>query len=751
MATQTGHEPAASTAIIIGLALVGITLAAYWPACDNGFVYDDEFYVVRNTHVQAGLTPASMAWAWTTTDAANWHPLTWLSLQLDCQMFGLAPRGFHVTNLILHAANVLLLFVVLRRLTGAVWRSALVAGLFGWHPLHVESVAWISERKDVLSTLFWLLTLWAYLRYVEQPGWFRYGLTVLALALGLLAKPMLVTLPFVLLLLDYWPLKRVAVGGWKVERNAGPTTAPGAADLPSAGPASRTFRFSALLWEKLPLFLLAAASCAMTLYAQQQGGAIRSLDSLPLGMRLANALVAYVAYLGETIWPFGLAAFYPHPKNTLTTMQVAGAGALLAAMSWLTIRGCRRYPYLPVGWFWYLGTLVPVIGLVQVGSQSFADRYTYVPLIGIFLLLVWGGTDLAQGRPARRALLAGLAGAVLVGCILTTWLQERYWKDNITLWAHALEVTKDNSVATNNLGLALWEQKQYEPATDLFKQALRLDPSNYKAATNLGMALWKQKQRQAAIALFLQAFEADPQDPQVNNNLGIALFSEGNLDQAAQYFHRAIELLPSFAEAHHNLGETLLRQQKLPEAIDHLSRALQLKSDQVGTHAVLGLAFEKQGAWEQAIEHYRRAVELAPNDVKYRRNLAFALQERGKTDEARKQYREAIRLDPGWLETQNLNAWMLATAPDSKTRNGALAIKLAKQVCQATGGQRLEFQDTLAAAHAELGQFGEAVSILKQALDLPAGPRDFRLTPKVRERLRLYEKKQPYREQPPAE
>jgi tetratricopeptide (TPR) repeat protein len=531
--------------------LTAITVLAFQPVLGCDFVnYDDGDYVKGNPHVQGAFSAANLTWAWTTAHAANWHPLTWLSLMLDTQLFGTEAWGYHLTNLLLHLANTLLLFGLLRRLTGATLRSALVAALFAVHPLHVESVAWVSERKDVLSTLFGLLTLWAYARYAEAQGLRRYLLVVLGLALSLLAKPMLVTLPFVLLLLDYWPLRR-----WR-----------------SAAPAGW------LLLEKLPLLVLSAASGTMTVWAQRHGRAFQELADLSLPARLSNALVSYVDYLRQTIWPLDLAPLYLHPGAGLPAWQVAGAALLVLAVTALALWGRRRWPYLLVGWLWYVGTLVPVIGLVQVGVQARADRYTYVPLIGIFLLLSWGLKDLAR-RWRCQEVLTCAAGLALICFMAITWAQARYWRNSVTLWNHTLEVTEGHYIAHNNLATVLVNQQEMAEAVRHFREAVRLRPDKPELHTSLGRALRESGERAEAARHFREALRLRPDNPKVHNTLALLLLELGEMEEAAQHFQEVLRLKPDNPAAHNNLGIILLNQGKQAEAIRYFREALRLQPD----------------------------------------------------------------------------------------------------------------------------------------------------------------------------
>ncbi|MCY2988615.1 MAG: tetratricopeptide repeat protein [Planctomycetota bacterium] len=510
-------------AIICAL-LTAAVVGAYWPVGRNAFVMlDDGLYVFENPHVQQGLTWEGFRWALTTGHAGNWHPVTWFSHMTDCQIFGLNPAYHHGVSVLLHGVNSVLLYLVLKRMTRAVWRSAVVAALFALHPLHVESVAWAAERKDVLSTLFWILTLAAYVRYTAVPGWRSYGLVVVCFVLGLMAKPMLVTLPFVLLLLDYWPLRRLRpdAGGGQA---ASPTTLP------------------RLILEKIPLLILSLASCLVTFAVQQRGGAVRAFEIIPPGMRLANALVAYAAYLGKMLWPSRLAVCYPYAS--ITTWQWLAAGALLAVISLVAIGGAKRRPYLAVGWLWYLGTLVPVIGLVQVGDQAMADRYTYVPLIGVFLMIVWTATDLTADGGWGRSLIRIALVPVLVGCLLLSLLQVSYWRNSLRLFEHAVQVTKDNAIAHCNLGFALHERRQLDQAIVHYREALRIEPGWAMVRNNLGAALATQGNAAEAVEQFRAALAAEPGDASTHGNLGRALSGCGQFDQALTHYREALRLAP---------------------------------------------------------------------------------------------------------------------------------------------------------------------------------------------------------------
>jgi hypothetical protein len=493
--------------IIVIVLLTGLTLLVFWQTTGHDFIiFDDEVYVTQNARVQEGLSWQGVSWALKTTHANFWHPLTWLSHMLDCEVFGLHPGGHHLAGLLLHLANTLVLFVVLRRMTSALWPSAFVAALFACHPLHVESVAWVSQRKDLLSTFFWILTLGAYVRYVEQPRIRRYVLVLVLFCLGLMAKPMLVTLPFVLLLLDYWPLRRLDLG-----QGSHHSTYPNNVRTPVLH----------LVLEKVPLFGLSAAACVVAYMAQVQGGAVKSSSLFPMGVRVSNALVSYVIYIEKTLWPHDLAVFYPHP-GSWPLWQAAGAALLLVAVSTVVIAAVRKAPYLAFGWFWYLGTLVPVIGLVQVGDHAMADRYTYVPLIGLFIMMAWGGRDLVKHWPQYKTALVFSASALIIAAAMSSAQQLKHWQNSVSLFEHTLSVTENNHGARNNLGLALAQEGRFDEAVDQYLEALRIKPNDPRTLSNMGVALANQGKIKQALDHFKEALRINPNDAVASHNLDVA-------------------------------------------------------------------------------------------------------------------------------------------------------------------------------------------------------------------------------------
>jgi len=600
----------------IALALIALTSTAYWGIKDHDFVsYDDHVYVVSNAHVQGPLSWKNVAWAFGSTSAANWHPLTWLSHMLDVQLFGLNPAGHHLTSLLIHIANVVLLFWLLHVITGALWQSALVSAVFAIHPLNVESVAWVAERKNVLSALFWLLTMCAYVWYARKPAWDRYLLVFLSFAGAVMCKPMVVTLPFALLLLDYWPLGRLKQAtsaavedkGQQSNRRARQTETKRAYPI-------RTV--AQLLIEKAPLLLLAIVSSMITVKAQQSGGAIGSIESFPLLMRIENALVSYVTYLRDAIYPFRLAVFYPHPGQLLPAWKLGLSLLGLAGVTVLALVRAKRFRYLPVGWLWYLGTLVPVIGIVQAGLQSRADRYAYIPLIGIFIIAVWAAFDWAKLRPLRGKLLAVSSTSVLIVLTFTTRIQSSYWQNSMTLFQHALAVTEKNYVAENNLGELLAQQGRSNEAAAHFSSALDMNPRFAHARHNMGMMLVQRGKLDEAIDEFSKAVEIDPRLVDAYNKLGAALASKGRLDEAATNFSKALEIDPAYASAHANLGSIYEQQGKTDDAIESFANALRFMADNTmsaQTHFRLGKLLTRTGKRNEAQEHYREALRLKPD------------------------------------------------------------------------------------------------------------------------------------------
>ena len=543
------------------LILIILTVAVFWQIPSFDFIsLDDNIYITENTHIQSGLTIENIIWSFKTTYANFWHPLTWLSHMLDCQLFGLNPGMHHFSALLLHILNTLLLFTVFNKMTGKQLQSAVVAILFAVHPLHVESVAWISERKDILSTLFWLLTMYTYARYVEFPKTGRYLTVLLFYIMGLMAKPMLVTLPFVLLLMDFWPLNRFRLY-------------PADKQINQSNPKT-SIRW--LIFEKTPLFIITFLFSIICIFAQ--GEAVQSLDSLPLSLRLSNVFISYSQYLSKILWPSHLAVFYPYPTS-YPIWQVAGSVLLLVSLSVITISKARKYPYIAVGWLWFIGTLFPVSGIVQVGSHAMADRYTYVPLIGLFIIMAWGGPDLfIEKYHFKKKLTGGISCILLFALMLCAFLQVNHWRDSISLFSHAINVTDNNWLAYNNLGGTLNVQGDYKKAIPYFRKAIEINPGHLKAHINIGLALSHIGENQEAIKHYLFVLKINPDNSEVHNNLGLLLAKKNNVKEAINHFKKAVSLNPDYAEAYNNLGVAMARQGNFKEAIIQFKKAVDLKS-----------------------------------------------------------------------------------------------------------------------------------------------------------------------------
>jgi Flp pilus assembly protein TadD len=753
-------RPASSRYVFVTAScLFVVTLAVYGRTLQCDFVnYDDPAYVTENDAVQAGLTMRSLAWAFTSFRNSNWHPLTWLSLELEYQLYRDSPAGFHLTNIMLHAWAAALLFLLLQRMTSDLWPSAIVAGLFALHPLHVESVVWITERKDVLSAFFALLTCSAYVRYVMVRSPWAYVAALVSFSLGLMCKPMLVTMPFVLLLFDYWPLERWPKG----KGLSAPARAAG----------------FGLLTEKLPFFALSLASCAVTLWGQGQGGAVSSLTAISLDQRLANAIVTYGAYLVRAVWPDGLAIFYPYRAITWHAGQVWVMLTALTIVSAIAVRTRLRWPYLFVGWFMYLGMLVPVIGMVQVGGQASADRYTYLPLIGIFIAVTWGGQRLIEHLRLPSIAVAGAVGVVAIVLATCTYQQVGTWQDSVALWRQAIQAAPPNATADWLLGSALIQANQLEEATEWLNRALELEPAQPAAHYNLGFVLEKKGRSKDAMEHFRQALENPPGLWQAHVHLALGLWKRGRNDEACDHlraaaraeprlshahtwlgkFHEqkgdwaeaieeyrhAVESEPTSARAYNDLAVALGRRGEFARSFEAYMRALELAPGDAEVHNNLGIDLARDGKIAEALPHCRQAVALDAANVQYRANLAFVLFRSGKVTEARSEYDRVCRQDHEWLSRTNQLAWTLATSPEDIQRNGCEALVLAQELCQASR-DRAEYLDTLAAAYAESGRFPEAVAAARRALAL-ARDQTRDSAHAIEERLRLYQAGKAFRD-----
>jgi tetratricopeptide (TPR) repeat protein len=647
---ERAHGKAHGLVLCLTLALA--TFLTFEQVRLNDFVtFDDNHYVTENPNVKAGITPESLTWALTATYYSNWHPITWVSHMLDIDLYGLTPAGHHLSNVLFHILNAVLLFGLLQRMTGRLWPSAFVAALFALHPLHVEPVAWVSERKEILSTFLGLLSVWAYVGYAQRGNIARYLLTFFFLALGLMAKPMLVTLPMLLLLLDYWPLDRIRLG-----RSESRNHLDAQAGLRSETLVCPRQSIARVVAEKIPLFALSVASSVITFHVQR--GSMEPGDAVAFKLRAANALMSYVRYMGKMFWPSDLSVLYTHPNlpggTPWAEWQVAGAGVLLLGISLLLVVRATRERYGIVGWLWYLGTLVPVIGLVQVGGQAMADRYTYTPLIGLFIIIAWCGADAMSRWRSRNVLMrptfALLTVSALVACTTCSRSQVRIWHDSVALYTHALEVDPGNPTMHSNLGNRLRSQGEFDRAIHHYQEAVRAKPDYAKAHYGLAAALDAQGKSDEAIRHYRQALHVEPDYAAAHNDLGAVLASQGRLDVAISHYRQALRVRPDYAAAHYNLARVVGSQGRLDEAISHYRQVVQVQPDFAEAHYNLGVVLGSQGKLDEAIGHYRQAVQIKPDYANAHNNLGVLLAAQGKLDPAVAHYREALRATPGYAE-----------------------------------------------------------------------------------------------------
>ncbi len=645
------------TYLIIAFLIVASGLAYGRILCNDFINFDDNEYITENNHIKSGINIESIKWAITSSYASNWHPLTWLSHMLDWSLFGANASGHHLVNLLLHIGSVLFLFFFLAKTTKSLWPAAFVAAFFALHPLRVESVAWASERKDVLSMFFGMAALYVYAGYVEEQKLSRYFLCLALFALGLMAKPMLVTLPFVLLLLDFWPLERwpdvsnpshnpTAINNTVSvkKKNRHKHNVPGEKKLSASGK-SRGQSMGILLWEKAPFVFLAIISAVLTIWAQSKGGVIIALQRLPFPERIVNAIVSYVGYLGKIFWPVDLAVFYPY-EGSLPSWQVFGAAFILLGISAAVIYFIKKAPFLFVGWFWYLGTLIPVIGLVQVGNQAMADRYTYLPSIGIGIMLTWGIVYLLPQEKLRKIILIPAAVIVLAVCIFLTGQQCGYWKNSIELFNYALQVTKANYLAHNNLGVALAEEGKNDQAIAHYFAAIDINPHYADPHSNLGAALAAEGKNDQAIAHYLAAIDIDPHHADFHSNLGVALAAEGKNEEAIEHYLTAIKINQDYDDAYYNLANLLIKQGKIEEAIGRYRETIKINPDNARAHYNLADILAQQGKIEEAIDHFREVLRINPSSFAALNNLGVYLEKQLKHDEAIYYYQRALHIEP---------------------------------------------------------------------------------------------------------
>jgi tetratricopeptide (TPR) repeat protein len=775
----TSEKHAGRQTVLVCLFLVLVTGAVYFPVATHGFInFDDPDYVTGNPYVSAGLRPEGVRWALTGAYSSNWHPLTWISHMLDWQLYGQKAGGHHITNVIFHIANTVLVFLLLKSMTGAIWRSAFVAALFALHPLHVESVAWVSERKDVLSGFFGLLTLLAYTKYAANVGDLErakseirnpksegnpkrrigrkaifYTLALLLFAFGLMSKPMLVTWPLVMLLLDFWPLKRstAALRSW----------------VP-------------LTLEKIPFFGLSAASCIITLLVQKASGAVVALDDAPIAMRIANAAVSYGRYLAKTFWPSKLAVFYPYEPLNWESGDVLLAGAVMVLATGAALWAWKRKPYWPVGWFWFVGVLVPVIGIVQVGKQAFADRYMYLPHIGLFIALTWGVAEMIAHLRWPRWSGPAIGGAVLAIATIITSRQLTYWHDTKSLFEHALAVTSRNHVAYTVIATELVESNKLAEAAADCRLALEYSPRYSEAHNTLAGIYAKQEKFDEAIASYKKALECDPTygdascgmanvylkqkkygeaESQAREALRLipmhlpsiyclatALHSEGKLDEAAEYYRQLIRMNPNLFSPHRFLGNVLATQGNVDAAIGEYRTAAKIRPDDAETRVVLGVMLIQENKLDAAADEFLKASRIQPTNAVANYQLALIYQSRKEMQKAIEYYHKTIQAQPEMIEALNNLAWLLAANHDSAVRNGTEAVNLAERACKLSDYKAPVLVGTLAAAYAEAGRFGDAVTAAEKARELAAAAGQKETADRNGELLELYRAGRAYHE-----
>jgi Flp pilus assembly protein TadD len=602
--------------LMISLFLILAIVMIYGQVGSFGFVdWDDGSYVTKNLYVQKGLSEEGFIYAFSTSHGGSWHPVTWLSHMLDSELYGLNPAGHHYTNIIFHIANSLFLFFILFRMTGALWRSAFVAALFAVHPLHVESVAWVSERKDVLSTFFGLLMIGSYYRYTKTPDLKNYLLVIIFLSMGLMSKSMLVSFPFVLLLVDFWPLKRI-----QLKNNSG---------LRLEDPARYGFKgIYQLVVEKIPLFVIAFIICVLTFFIQRSDGVMASLEVLPLKTRISNAIISYVSYIFKAIWPHNLSYYYPYSIGTFPAWYIYGAAFLILSVLLWSIYLSKQYPYVIVGLFWYFVTLVPVIGLVQVSDQAMADRYTYIPLIGLFIVIAWGVPDILKEWNYRKIFLCVSAVIILSSLTISSFVQTKHWKNSIALFENAVKINENNSHALSNLITALIKNGKYDNAFFYLSRAVKRDPQKTYLRMNLATVLFLQAKPDEAISQYRKILQTETKNADVYYNLAYVLSTKGKFDEAVSLYNEALRIDPKYAKAHYYLGDIKLEQGKLKEAFSHFAKAIKIKSDYVQSYNKLGVILLKQGKLDKAKVFFSKALQLDPNFSEARNNLNILLNSR---------------------------------------------------------------------------------------------------------------------------
>ncbi len=723
--------------LLIYAALTALILIAFFQVFQNDFVsYDDDEYVTENKHVRPGLTAESIRWAFGSLHGGTsyWHPLTWLSHMLDCHLFGLDPSWHHLTNIILHIINTLLLFALLRAMSGELWPSAFVAVVFAIHPLRVESVAWVAERKDVLSTFFWMLTLAAYFRYTRNPDKKKYLVVALAFILAMMAKPSVVTLPFVLLLLDYWPLQRMRYPNWLA------SIADNGLDDANNGK-QRSFLY--LLTEKIPMIVFSIPLSIVTLIAQHDVGAMVPSDALSFTARAANAMCSYMRYIGKMAYPTKLAVLYPYPAGGIPLWQVLSALAALVLISLTVIYIGTRRKYLITGWFWYFGTLVPVIGLIQVGSQAMADRYTYVSAIGISIIIAWTASQISINWPRRKTILTFAASAGILAMMLSTHNQVKHWQNSKTLFKHAIDVTEDNVFMLGNYGNALAEDGKTEEAIEYIRQAVAISPNWSNGHTDLAHTLYLAGRLDEADKRCQIALNIEPSEKAYYVQ-ALILNARQEHAQALDIYHKSIELKPT-ALAYMNLANTLHTLGQSGEAVEYYHKAIEMDRFDDEVRYNLGFVHYQTGNLDKALNCMTETLRVNPDHIKANRIRADILYKLGRTEPAIEQYYKSLQFLPDNVYVLNTLAWLLATSPNPPMQNDGDAVKFAEKVCLLTGHAQYSFIDTLAAAYAANGDFKNAVETAEKAIELAQGSANETELQELQDRLELYKANKPYR------
>ena len=681
--------------VLICLGIVVATLVAYEPMRHNDFVaFDDDRYITENPDIKSGITWQSLSRVFK-PHFYMWHPLTTFTNMVDCEFFGLNPFWHHLVNLLIHIVNAVLLFWLLTNLTGSTWASAFVAGVFALHPLQVESVAWAAERKTVLSGLFWFLTMGVYTWYTKRPSIRRYMLLFGIYALCIMTKPVVVTLPFALLLLDYWPLERLSSG------------------IGGVNPALQLRR---LLIEKVPLLVLSGILCVITFFVQKQGGVIKTFEQMPLDNRIANAFISYIRYIGKMIWPSELAAIYPYPRINLTDVTAVTCLVLFVLISILSIYVGRRKKYVLMGWLWFAGTLVPMIGLVQAGSQVMADRYMYLSMLGLLFIAAWSVKDIIADHIRWKVVTAVSAAFLLSAAVIFTRMDVRYWENSMTLFERVLEVTENNAGAEFGYGCVLLKSGRLEEAAEHLSNAVRIEPAFFDARNNLGVVYLKLGRFDEATACFNEILRYED-SPQSHYYLGVISYAQTKYDDAIKELTTAVNKGLKYPDAYNKMGVALLATGKPKEAIEYLNEALRQEPNGAEVYANLGRAYKQIGKNDLAIKNWTRALELRPNNVNILNSLG----------------------------------WLMATADDASAENAARAVELSERACELSSYKRPEFIDTLAAAYAAAGRFDEAVKTAKRAIEAAKAAGQEDKVGEIQNRIELYQAGERYRQRQKTE